>query len=288
VSDTRWGILGAAKFAREFMGTALTLAPGGQLVALATDAAAGVLVAEAFMIVFHPQWQRVRELLEAGSIGLLWRIDAAFPYNNRDPAKYPKPGRRWWRRAARHRRLCDRRRALCHRAGTHRDAGADPLGRRRGCLCGAVGAVRRGPLQRLYLDAHARPPGDHLPRRRGVLHLPVPFNPRSFGQAQLEWRRGLETTTQRWPSANRYELQVAAFNRSVRKRVPYPCTLAFSRGRRWGWMRLWRVLVRGERRFPTPTRAHATGRATVTDAASETMPGRGEHLTASESRFLPS
>lgn len=37
MSEVRWGILGAAKFAREFMGPALTLAPGGRLAALATS-----------------------------------------------------------------------------------------------------------------------------------------------------------------------------------------------------------------------------------------------------------
>ncbi len=37
MSDVRWGILGAAKFAREFMGPALTLAPGGHVAALATS-----------------------------------------------------------------------------------------------------------------------------------------------------------------------------------------------------------------------------------------------------------
>ena len=36
-SEVRWGILGAARFGREFMGPALTLAPGGQVVALATS-----------------------------------------------------------------------------------------------------------------------------------------------------------------------------------------------------------------------------------------------------------
>ncbi len=39
MSDVRWGILGAAKFAREFMGPALTPAPapGGHVVALASS-----------------------------------------------------------------------------------------------------------------------------------------------------------------------------------------------------------------------------------------------------------
>lgn len=37
MSEVRWGILGASKFAREFMGPALTLAPGGRVTALATS-----------------------------------------------------------------------------------------------------------------------------------------------------------------------------------------------------------------------------------------------------------
>src|ERR1700748_3340449 len=158
MSDVRWGILGAAKVGREHMAPALTLAPGGRVVALATsdpakaapfrvfapdlrvhdsfdalladsavdavyiplpnrlhvewslkamqagkhvlcekpmamqaadfDAliaardAAGVLAAEAFMIVHHPQWQRARQLLADGAVGRLRRIDGAFSFHN--------------------------------------------------------------------------------------------------------------------------------------------------------------------------------------------------------------
>jgi predicted dehydrogenase len=39
MSDVRWGILGAAKFAREFMGPALTLAPGGHVAELTPELA---------------------------------------------------------------------------------------------------------------------------------------------------------------------------------------------------------------------------------------------------------
>jgi len=161
MTDVRWGILGASRFAREQMAPALTLAPGGHVAALATsDAAkaepfrafapglrvhdsfdalladpgidavyiplpnglhvewtlkairagkhvlcekpmtlrasefdeliaardaAGVVVAEAFMIVHHPQWQRARQLLSEGAVGRLWRIDGAFSFDNRDP-----------------------------------------------------------------------------------------------------------------------------------------------------------------------------------------------------------
>jgi predicted dehydrogenase len=42
-------------------------------------------VAEAFMIRFHPQWLRARELIRAGAIGKLSAIQVFFAYDNRDP-----------------------------------------------------------------------------------------------------------------------------------------------------------------------------------------------------------
>ena len=45
----------------------------------------GVLVMEAFMYRFHPQWRRVKELLQAGEIGDLRFVQTLFCFNNRDP-----------------------------------------------------------------------------------------------------------------------------------------------------------------------------------------------------------
>ena len=302
----RWGILGAAKFAREFMAPAITLSPGGHLVALATSDAgnaqpfrelapalrvhasyealladpevdavyiplpnhlhvewtlkaiaagkhvlcekpmalradefdaliaardrAGVLVAEAFMIVHHPQWQRVRQLLAEGAIGRLWRIDGAFSFNNRDAGNI--------------------RNQAAAGGGGLRDIGVYVLG-------GARFATGLEPT-----DVQARIQWDHgvdayaaitarfgeadyasftsirmHPRQEmtfhgedGVLRLPVPFNARVAGEARLEWTRGSEITVERWPAVNQYELQMAAFHRAVHEGVAYPCPLAFSRG----------------------------------------------------------
>ncbi len=44
-----------------------------------------VLVSEAFMVTYHPQWLKVRELLAKGAIGTLRHIDASFTYFNTDP-----------------------------------------------------------------------------------------------------------------------------------------------------------------------------------------------------------
>jgi predicted dehydrogenase len=45
----------------------------------------GMLVMEAFMVRFHPQWLRVRELVRAGEIGDVRLMQMLFSYFNRDP-----------------------------------------------------------------------------------------------------------------------------------------------------------------------------------------------------------
>lgn len=44
-----------------------------------------VLVCEAFMVVYHPQWIKVRDLVAAGAIGRLRHVQGAFSYFNTDP-----------------------------------------------------------------------------------------------------------------------------------------------------------------------------------------------------------
>ena len=61
---------------------ALTAAEATQLRA----AAGKVLIAEAFMVRFHPQWLRARELVREGRIGTLRAVQMFFGYNNLDPA----------------------------------------------------------------------------------------------------------------------------------------------------------------------------------------------------------
>ncbi len=61
---------------------ALTAAEAVQLRA----AAKKVLIAEAFMVRFHPQWLRAREVVQSGRIGTLRAVQMFFGYNNVDPA----------------------------------------------------------------------------------------------------------------------------------------------------------------------------------------------------------
>ncbi len=44
-----------------------------------------VLVSEAFMVTYHPQWLKVRELLKKEAIGKLRQVEASFSYYNVDP-----------------------------------------------------------------------------------------------------------------------------------------------------------------------------------------------------------
>lgn len=51
---------------------------------IAARDAHGVIVSEAFMVTYHPQWHKVRDLISAGAIGTLRQVDGAFTYFNRD------------------------------------------------------------------------------------------------------------------------------------------------------------------------------------------------------------
>ena len=44
-----------------------------------------VLVCEAFMVTYHPQWLKVRDLVQGGAIGRLRHVQGAFSYYNVDP-----------------------------------------------------------------------------------------------------------------------------------------------------------------------------------------------------------
>ncbi|MEL6921208.1 MAG: Gfo/Idh/MocA family oxidoreductase, partial [Pseudomonadota bacterium] len=46
----------------------------------------GVIVCEAFMVTYHPQWEKVRDLIADGAVGTLRQVDAVFTYFNKDPS----------------------------------------------------------------------------------------------------------------------------------------------------------------------------------------------------------
>lgn len=306
-----WGILGAAKFAREHMGPAIHAARGARLAALATSdparAAAfaafdpdlrvhgsydalladpgvdavyiplpnhlhvdwamkalragkhvlvekpvalraaeidplialrdetGLVCAEAYMIVHHPQWQRAKALLAEGAVGRLARVDGAFSFLNRDPDNirnrpetggggipdigvYTYGSARWATGAE-----------PVHLSATLRwENGVDVFAQVSGEMAGPGGSfsysvmtsTRLAPRQEMTFHGED-----------GVLRLTAPFNAGLFGEAQVHlFRPGEPDRIERFPGARQYVLQVEAFGRAIAGEAAFPWRLEDARG----------------------------------------------------------
>lgn len=191
----------------------------------------GLLAAEAYMIVFHPQWQKVRDLIADGAIGTLTHVDGAFSFDNRDMENI--------------------RNKADAGGGALRDIGVYVIGATR-FVTGeepveVSGRIRWENGIDIFSDISARFPGFTYsvyvsirlaPRQelvfhgdKGFIRATVPFNAGVFGAPEVEVHGpGLTITSQRFPSERQYELQVAAFNQSVLTGADYPCPLEFVRG----------------------------------------------------------
>jgi predicted dehydrogenase len=310
----RWGILGAAKFAREHMGPAIHAAHGSKLAALATGSAekasgfkafchdlhvhesyeallvdpgidavyiplpnhlhvewalkankagkhvlvekpialtsgdfdaliaardaSGLQLAEAYMIVHHPQWQRAREWVQGGEIGDLVHVDVAFSFNLDAEA-------------------ANIRNQAEAGGGGLRDIGVYTFGSAR-YVTGAepvdlsarlvmhngvdttaqVAAVMQTPAGHRFtygsttcIRAYNRQVAT-FQGTRGMVRLEGgPFNANVNDLAEVELHQsGNRVTVERFPTANHYVLQVQAFGRAIRGEAAFPCTLEFVRG----------------------------------------------------------
>lgn len=308
MAHLRWGVLGAAKFAKEHMAPAIHAAKGAELVALATsdpakaagfqafaprlkvhesytalladpsidavylplpnhlhvewtckaleagkhvlcekplalattdfDAViaardkAGKLAAEAFMIVHHPQFIRARELVQGGAIGKLVHVDATFTYNNagevenirnraetaggglRDIGVYTFGSGQF---------VTGQNPLSVPYANLRFENGVDVFAQVAAEFAdftyAAIVSMRMSPRQQITFH------GD-----KGVLQLTCPYNANLFDVAQLTLETAGQTvTTERWPAANHYVLQVENFCHSAQTGAAYPCPLEFSR-----------------------------------------------------------
>lgn len=308
MTPIRWGVLGAANFAREHMAPAIHAAEGATLAALATsdpakaapfkafapglrvhdsydalladpdidavyvplpnhlhvewtikalDAgkpvlcekpiglhtddfdrliaardASGLLAAEAYMIVHHPQFQRARDLVQSGAIGTLRHVDAVFTFFNDDTGNirnqanagggglsdigvYTLGGTRFV--------TGEEPRAITH-AEIDEENGVDiyaqSTARFETFTLSSMVSIRMFKRQRLTFQ------GD-----MGILTLTCPFNANAHDQAELVLETQANSKTiERFPGVNQYVLQVEAFGRAVRGEETYPCPLEFSRG----------------------------------------------------------
>ncbi|WP_319546943.1 Gfo/Idh/MocA family oxidoreductase [Ruegeria conchae] len=192
----------------------------------------GLLAAEAYMIVHHPQWQLTRNMIADRAIGKLVHVSGAFSYDNRaDTANI-------------------RNRAETGGGGL-RDIGVYVIGSARYATgqepISVSGAIRWENDVDVFTEIRAQFPeftySAYVSTRMhphqemvfhgegGLIRLTAPFNARVFGEARVELHRpGLEVQVTRFPGDDHYKLQVEAFCRSVRDRADYPCPLEFVRG----------------------------------------------------------
>ena len=193
----------------------------------------GLLAAEAYMIVHHPQWQRARDLVRSGAVGKLIHVEGVFTYNNaedttnirNDPAKggggLPDIG--VYTYGATRFVTGEEPDEITHADITFEN-GVDVIARVSARFPSFsahwVNSMRMQPIQDMTFH------GD-----KGLVRLTAPFNPLTFGEAQIVIHRpGFEIVNERFPGASHYKLQVESFGRSLRDGAEYPCPLEFSRG----------------------------------------------------------
>ncbi len=308
----RWGVLGAARFAREHMAPAIHAAQGAEFAALATSDPAkaegfqafspgltvhasyealladptidavyiplpnhlhvewtlkcleagkhvltekpiamkaaeidtiiaardrsGLLAAEAYMIVHHPQWQRAKEWFEAGEIGDLVHADVAFSFNLTDLGNIrmkPETGGGSLRDIGVYTFGCTRfvtgAEPVDLSARIARLNGVDVFAQVAATMEGPRGRFTYGSTtsMRMYNRQVATFQGT-----KGMIRLEGgPFNANVNDLAEVELHQnGNRVTVERFPTANHYKLQVEAFGRSIRTGAAYPCPLEFVRG----------------------------------------------------------
>ena len=193
----------------------------------------GMLLAEAYMIVHHPQWQYAKDLLQSGVIGDLKQVDGVFSYNNSsDPSNIRNNAETG--------------------GGSLPDIGVYTFGSTRFMTEEEPEEILHTSIVwendvDVWTNVSAQFPSFQfvgvtsmrMQKRQemnfqgtsGLIRLTAPFNPTVFGQAevQLFTEEGV-TQASIFPSDNHYVNQLEAFCSSVKDGTEYPCALEFSKG----------------------------------------------------------
>ena len=199
---------------------------------IAARDATGLLAAEAYMIVHHPQWQRARQMVADGAIGRVIHITGGFSYDNSDDPQ-------------------NIRNQAAMGGGGLRDIGVYVLGSARyvmgeelenisskihlesgfdtfASMQGNVGEATYSA----YVSTRMHPHQEMVFHgSEGLLRLTAPFNANIFGEARIELHQpNLGLRVEKFPAANHYVQQVEAFGHSIRTGVAFPWTLEQARG----------------------------------------------------------
>ena len=199
---------------------------------IAARDATGLVAAEAFMVVHHPQWARVREILASGEIGNLAHVSGVFTYNNAADAE-------------------NIRNTSIHGGGALPDIGVYPVVTTRLAtgaepvqvsskitwqdgvdLSANIMAEFPGFTMDFYCSMRMGLRQEMLFHcTKGWIRVLAPFNPDSYADGQLEIQSADGSTRfERFGSVNQYVLMIEAFNRSVSGGDPFACSLEFSKG----------------------------------------------------------
>lgn len=197
---------------------------------IAARDATGKLIAEAFMVAHHPQWNLVRDLLAQGVIGRLEHIEGCFTYTNRD--------------------LANIRHDPAKGGGGLRDVGVYPCITARMATGSEPTRLRSDIRLQNGVDIFARVWADfpdftmsfycgmmQIRRQHMVFHgqdgwieLSAPFNGHVYGDARVEWLSGGVLHMQRFNNVDQYALMLENFAASAATGAPFACPLEFSRG----------------------------------------------------------
>ena len=199
---------------------------------IAARDATGLLAAEAYMIVHHPQWKRARQMVADGAIGRVIHITGGFSYDNSDDPQ-------------------NIRNQAAMGGGGLRDIGVYVLGSARYVMGAELENISAKIRLESGFDTFASMQGNmgeatysaYVSTRmhphqemvfhgsEGVLRLTAPFNANIFGEARIELHQpNLGLRVEKFPSANHYVQQVEAFGHSIRIGAAFPWTLEQARG----------------------------------------------------------
>lgn len=187
----------------------------------------GKLIQEAFMVRFHPQWLRAREIVRSGGIGELRAIQGFFSYYNADPANirnradiggggvydigcYPIVGSRFLFEAEPTRAVALVERDPAMKTDRLASAILDYPGGQASFMC----STQLAPYQRMQIFG-----------TKGRIEIQIPFNapPDKPCRIFVDDGAGLGDTTAReevFPAADQYQLQGDAFSRAIRTGEP--------------------------------------------------------------------
>ena len=194
----------------------------------------GLFASEAYMIVHHPQWQRVRTLIDEGAIGRLRHVDAVFSFDLPDVdnirnrpdtggGSIPDIGVYAYGSA----RFAARAEPVQLTSRIRREHGVDVWAQVTGTMAGPAGEFSYCALTstRLYPRQEVTFQGE-----KGLIRVTAPFNAGLVGEAQVHLDQGETTRVDRFPGVRQYVLEFENLVATLRTGVEFPWTLEDARG----------------------------------------------------------